>query len=76
MIRKTTEVLTVKEIEPVTTTRRVEMSEISEDRRVADPSAEIATGYSQEQALEESKRCLQCGLICYRRMEGRPVRIQ
>jgi len=71
MIRKTTEVLTVREIEPVTFSHRVEMPEISEERRVMDPNAEIATGYSQEQALEESKRCLQCGLICYRRMEGR-----
>ncbi len=76
MIRKTTEVLTVKEIESVTKSHRVAMPEISEERRVADPNAEIATGYSQEQALEESKRCLQCGLICYRRMEGRPQRIQ
>ena len=73
MIRKTTEVLTVREIEPVTKSRRVEMPEISEERRVLDPNAEIATGYSREQALEESKRCLQCGLICYRRMEGRAV---
>jgi len=76
MIRKTTEVLTVKEIEPVTKSRRVEMPEIPEDRRVADPNAEIASGYSKEQALEESKRCLQCGLICYRRMEGRQVQVQ
>lgn len=76
MIRKTTEVLTVREIEPVTTSRRVEMPEIPEDRRVADPNAEIATGYSQEQALEESKRCLQCGLICYRRMEGGQLQVQ
>ncbi len=76
MIRKTTEVLTVREIEPVTTSRRVEMPEIPEDRRVADPTAEIATGYSQEQALEESKRCLQCGLICYRRMEGGQLQVQ
>jgi NADPH-dependent glutamate synthase beta subunit-like oxidoreductase len=75
MIRKTTEVLTVKAIEPVTISRRVEMPEISEERRVADPQAEIATGYSPEQALEESKRCLQCGLICYRRMEGKQVPI-
>ena len=76
MIRKTTEVLTVREIEPVTPSRRVEMPEISEERRVMDPNAEIATGYSQEQALEESKRCLQCGLICYRRMEGRQAQVQ
>jgi formate dehydrogenase beta subunit len=76
MIRKTTEVLTVRETEPVTKSSRVEMPEIPEDRRVADPNAEIATGYSQEQALEESKRCLQCGLICYRRMEGRQLQVQ
>jgi hypothetical protein len=76
MIRKTTEVLTVKKIEPITSSRRVEMPEISEERRVANPNAEITTGYSQEQALEESKRCLQCGLICYRRMEGRPAQVQ
>jgi formate dehydrogenase beta subunit len=76
MIRKTTEVLTVSAIEPVAASRRVEMPEIPEDRRVADPNAEIATGYSQEQALEESKRCLQCGLICYRRMEGRQLQVQ
>lgn len=76
MIRKTTDVLTVMEIEPVTTSRRVEMPEITEERRVVDPNAEIATGYSPEQALEESKRCLRCGLICYRRMEERPQQIQ
>jgi formate dehydrogenase (NADP+) beta subunit len=76
MIRKTTDVLTVKEIETVTKSRRVEMPEITEDRRLVDPNAEIAIGYSQEQALEESKRCLQCGLICYRRMEGGQAQIQ
>jgi NADPH-dependent glutamate synthase beta subunit-like oxidoreductase len=73
MIRKTTQVLTLKQIEPVASSRRVAMPEISEERRVLEPNAEIATGYSREQALEESKRCLQCGLICYRRMEGPPA---
>jgi NADPH-dependent glutamate synthase beta subunit-like oxidoreductase len=76
MIRKTTDVLTVREIEPVTKSRRVEIPEITEERRLIDPNAEIATGYSQEQALEESKRCLQCGLICYRRMEGKQAQVQ
>jgi formate dehydrogenase beta subunit len=76
MIRKTTDVLTVKELETVTKSRRVEMPEITEDRRLADPNAEITVGYSPEQALEESRRCLQCGLICYRRMEGRQAQIQ
>ena len=76
MIRKTSDVLTIKEIERVTKSCRVEMPELTEDRRLVDPNAEIALGYSSEQALEESRRCLQCGLICYRRMEGTPVQFQ
>jgi formate dehydrogenase beta subunit len=76
MIRKTSDVLTIKEIERVTKSRRVKMPELTEDRRLVDPNAEIALGYSSEQALEESRRCLQCGLICYRRMEGTPVQFQ
>jgi hypothetical protein len=76
MIRKTTQVLTLRQIEPVTSSRRVAMPEISEERRLLEPNAEIATGYSREQAQEESKRCLQCGLICYRRMEGRQTLVQ
>jgi formate dehydrogenase beta subunit len=76
MIRKTSDVLTIKEIERVTKSCRVEMPELTEDRRLVDPNAEIALGYSSEQALEESSRCLQCGLICYRRMEGTPVQFQ
>ena len=76
MIRKTSDVLTIKEIKRVTKSCRVEMPELTEDRRLVDPNAEIALGYSSEQALEESRRCLQCGLICYRRMEGTPVQFQ
>jgi formate dehydrogenase beta subunit len=76
MIRKTDDVLTIKEIERVTKSHRVRMPELTEDRRLVDPNAEIALGYSSEQALEESRRCLQCGLICYRRMEGKPVQFQ
>ena len=70
MIRKYTDVLNVHEIEPVTTTPRVPMPELGQEERIADPNAEIALGYSEDQAVEEAKRCLQCGLICYRRMKG------
>jgi len=70
MIRKYTDVIDVREIEPVTASPRVPMPEIGEEARVADPNAEIALGYSEDQAVEESKRCLQCGLICYRRIKG------
>jgi len=67
MIRKTTHVLNVKELEAVTGAPRIEMPELGMEERVADPSAEIALGYSEDQAIQEAKRCLQCGLICYRR---------
>jgi len=69
MIRRFTQVLNLKQVEPVTQLPRQQMPEISESERINDPSREIATGYSEEVALAESKRCLQCGLICYRRME-------
>jgi formate dehydrogenase beta subunit len=68
MIGKFTKVLDVKELEHVERTPRVDMPERSEDERIANPNAEIAIGYSEDQAIQEAKRCLQCGLICYRRM--------
>jgi formate dehydrogenase (NADP+) beta subunit len=73
MIRKYTDVLNLREIEPVTTTPRVPMPELGQEERIADPNAEIALGYAEDQAVEEAKRCLQCGLICYRRMKGAPL---
>ncbi|MFZ0449949.1 MAG: RnfABCDGE type electron transport complex subunit B [Desulfatiglandaceae bacterium] len=69
MIRRFTQVLSLTQVEPVTQLPRQHMPEISESERVNDPSREVALGYSEEQALTESKRCLQCGLICYRRTE-------
>jgi formate dehydrogenase beta subunit len=72
MIKKYTDVLDVRQIEPITSLSRIPMPELGEDARVADPNAEIALGYSEDQAVEEAKRCLQCGLICYRRMKGAP----
>jgi formate dehydrogenase (NADP+) beta subunit len=70
MIKTCTEVLNVRSIEPVKMSPRTVMPELSRDARAADPNAEIELGYSETQAVEEAKRCLQCGLICYRRIEG------
>jgi formate dehydrogenase (NADP+) beta subunit len=70
MIRACTNVLNLRAIEPVKTSPRALTPELSQDDRTKDPNAEIELGYSESQAVEEAKRCLQCGLICYRRMEG------
>jgi NADPH-dependent glutamate synthase beta subunit-like oxidoreductase len=67
MIRKTTPVLTVHDLEPVPSAPRQKMPLLSEVEHINDPTLEIALGYSEEEALKEAKRCLQCGLICYRR---------
>jgi len=69
MIRKTTRVLTLDKLEPLSTMPRQEMPELSQDERIGDPSAEIALGLSEEQAVTEAGRCLQCGLICYSRLQ-------
>jgi formate dehydrogenase beta subunit len=71
MIRKTTNVLSLDELEPVEKMPRQKMPELSPEESINNPDMEIAKGYSEEQALKESKRCLQCGLICYRRSEGK-----
>jgi formate dehydrogenase beta subunit len=71
MIRKYTQVLSLDQLEPVSQAPRQKMPELPAEERINDPSAEIALGYSQDEALQEASRCLQCGLICYRRMEGR-----
>jgi formate dehydrogenase beta subunit len=67
MIRRTTRVLTLDKLEPISSSPRQEMPERPLEERIGDPSAEIAMGYSEEQAVTEAKRCLQCGLICYSR---------
>jgi hypothetical protein len=61
------QVLNLDVIEPISPAPRQIMPERSQEERVADPAAEIALGYSEELALIEAKRCLQCGLIGYRR---------
>ncbi|MFZ7112149.1 MAG: FAD-dependent oxidoreductase [Desulfatiglandales bacterium] len=70
MIRRFTEVLNVDSLEPVTEIPREPMPELSRAEQSTDPDAEIALGYSEQQARQEAKRCLQCGLICYRRIQG------
>ncbi len=65
MIRKDTHVLTVHEIYDVKPSPRQKMLQRSMDTLIQDPSAEITLGYTEFQAREEAKRCLQCGLICY-----------
>ena len=73
MIRTHTRILSLDQIEPVTELPRQKMPELTPEEQVADPSAEIALGFSEEQAVTEAKRCLQCGLICYRRVEGKTL---
>lgn len=70
MIRKQTRVLSLDQIEPVSEGPRQRMPERPAEELATHPSSEIALGYSEEKALTEAKRCLQCGLICYRRVKG------
>ncbi|HDM09315.1 MAG: RnfABCDGE type electron transport complex subunit B [Deltaproteobacteria bacterium] len=70
MIRKYTTVLNLNQIEPIPSIPRHKMPELPLEDRILNPDAEITLGYSEEQALEEAKRCLRCGLICYRRPEA------
>lgn len=69
MIRANTQVVCLDEVEPVSTApREIVPVRPAEDLR-ANPSLEIELGFDEDQAVREAKRCLQCGLICYRRME-------
>ncbi|MBW1667130.1 MAG: FAD-dependent oxidoreductase [Deltaproteobacteria bacterium] len=69
MIRKNTQVLSLDKLEPVPEAPREKMPERPAEEQLANPDAEIALGYTEDQALREANRCLQCGLICYRRVE-------
>jgi NADPH-dependent glutamate synthase beta subunit-like oxidoreductase len=73
MICKGTEVLNVDTLNRVSPALRETMAELPLEEQRTDPAAEIALGYTEEQALRESKRCLQCGLICYRKTVGGPA---
>lgn len=67
MIRKGTPILDVKELEPLSKKKRVEVPMRPKEELLNNPNLELELGYTEEQALEEAQRCLQCGLICYRR---------
>jgi len=70
MIRTFSHVVSLDSLEPIDEVPREKMPEQSPEDQIMDPSAEIVLGYSEDQALRESKRCLQCGIICYRRVKG------
>lgn len=70
MIRKHTRVLSLDHLDPVKKAPRLKMPERTLEKQINNPSAEIALGYSEEQAVTEAKRCLQCGLICYFRHQS------
>lgn len=67
MIRKDMFVLDVRELEPISKANRVPMPIRKKEELLNNPDLEIEIGYSEEEALKEANRCLQCGLICYRR---------
>ena len=70
MIRTFTHVVSLDSLEPVPEMPREKMPELSPEKQRLDPAKEIALGFSKDQADKESKRCLQCGIICYRRVKG------
>ncbi len=70
MIRANTRVLSLSDLEPVSTAPREPVPTPPEEILNVDPSAEVELTYSEDQAVREARRCLQCGLICYRRVEG------
>ncbi|MBN2123160.1 MAG: FAD-dependent oxidoreductase, partial [Deltaproteobacteria bacterium] len=75
MIRKSTRVLSVDQLdlERVLKISRQDMPERAREEQINNPEAEIALGFSEDQARREADRCLQCGLICYRRVEGQSM---
>lgn len=75
MIRSRTRVLNLVEVEPISSAPREIMPEISFEERTANPLAELVLTYPEDQARREARRCLQCGLICYRRNEAASARL-
>ncbi len=67
MLKKYTQVLDVQEVQGVKPVPRKRMPKRKEDELWGDSSLEIELGYTEEEAREEAQRCLQCGLICYRK---------
>ncbi len=69
-IRRHSRVVSLESLEPIPKVERRKMPELSPEDQLLDPSREIALGFSEEQARLEADRCLQCGIICYRRPKG------
>ena len=67
MLKKHTQVLNVQEVKEVKPVPRKRMPKRKEDELWGDSFLEIELGYTEEEAREEAQRCLQCGLICYRK---------
>ena len=70
MTLKTTPILNVDKLEPVSKIPRQPMRKLPMEDQLNEPSKEIAMGYEEHQANQEANRCLKCGLICYRQ-EGK-----
>ena len=60
-------VLTLDEIGTIEKINREKMPESDSGEQVNNPNIELKIGFSEEQAVAEANRCLQCGLICYRK---------
>jgi NADPH-dependent glutamate synthase beta subunit-like oxidoreductase len=70
MIRTFTRVVSLDSLEPVPEIPRQKMAEIPREEQLLDPDKEITMGFTKDQADAEAKRCMQCGIICYRRTKG------
>ncbi len=70
MLRTFTPVVSLNSLEPVPEIPREKVLEISQEEQLLDPAKEITLSFTKDQAMAESKRCMQCGLICYRRVKG------
>ncbi len=70
MIRTFTRVVSLDSLEPVPIIPREKMAEIPQQEQLLDPDKEICLGLTKDQADAEAKRCMQCGIICYRRGKG------
>ena len=70
MIRTFTRVVSLDSLAPVPEMPRQKMGEIPQEEQRLDPDKEIALGFTKDQADAEAKRCMQCGIICYRKTKG------
>ena len=70
MIRTFTRVVSLDSLQPVPEIPRQKMAEIPREEHFLYPDKEITLGFTKDQADAEAKRCMQCGIICYRRTKG------